>query len=75
MQLNRPKYITRMGDDLLIADQQSSTLKLLNGRTGDMENYCGQVPGFEDGTIFRARFDRPAGLAVSQVDDVCFVAD
>ncbi|CAL6049321.1 NHL_repeat-containing protein [Hexamita inflata] len=74
-QLNKPKGLAMSNNDLFICDQNSSSVKMLNGTTGEVENFVGQISGFQDGQLAKARLDRPSGAAVSQFDNVLYIAD
>lgn len=61
----------------MAVDGKGACLRSMNISTGTMAIFAGSCgdPGFADGTLMQARFDRPTDMAVRERDGSIFVAD
>lgn len=73
--LNRPKGIFKHDNNLYICENYGNSMKFLDGETGDLKMLTGFNPGYEDGLLRYARFEKPSGVTVSAADGVIYVAD
>lgn len=72
--LDTPSAIVYLGNDLLVADSGSNSIKRVtpDGKTDDLAGVAG-APGFADGDAAAAKFSGPIGIAVA--DAKVYVAD
>lgn len=73
--MNRPKGLWKHGNNLYVCENYGNSIKILDGETGNLNTLTGFKPGYEDGVLRYARFDKPSGVTVSSADGVAYIAD
>jgi len=72
-----PLGLAARGEELLVADGETNTLRRLDLAHGVASTLSGAAfkPGYADGALADARYDQPSGIALDPQSDRLFVAD